>query len=145
MTLQNLNIKVGSHPVAIPYTSKSGFLKRGHYLWHKLRGHPGVWKHYRATWTILTIKVHYIGQSQPLTHGLVGQWSASSLGSRQMELICSCLAVHHHIHHPVRSWPCPREARFCIEIWVRLSSSLAEYWTRALSALSKREFLNSSF
>ena len=37
-----------------------------------LRGHPGVWQHYRATWTILTIKVYDISQSQPLTHGPVG-------------------------------------------------------------------------
>ena len=33
-----------------------------------LREYPGVQKHYRATLTILTIKVSYIGQSQPLTH-----------------------------------------------------------------------------
>ena len=35
-------------------------------FWKKklLRGHPGVWEHYRATWTILPIKVYYIIQSQ---------------------------------------------------------------------------------
>ena len=34
----------------------------------KLRGYPGVQKHYRTTGTILTIKVSCVGQSQPLTH-----------------------------------------------------------------------------
>ncbi len=39
------------------------------FMWYhdsqQLMGYPGVQKHYRATWTILTIKVSYIGQ--PLT------------------------------------------------------------------------------
>ena len=37
-----------------------------------LRGHPGVWKHYKAARAILTIKLYHIGQNQPLTHGTVG-------------------------------------------------------------------------
>ena len=37
-----------------------------------LRGYPGFQKQYRATETILVIKVSYVLYSQPLTHGPVG-------------------------------------------------------------------------
>ena len=81
-----------------------------------LRGHPAVQKHCRAPRTIFAIKVCNVFHSQPMTHGPVGYWSPSTLSGRQMKLISPCLAVHHHIHHSVRSLPSPREERFCIVI-----------------------------
>ena len=70
-------------------------------LW-ALRGHPGVQKHYRTPRTIPAIKLCYVFHSQPLTHGLVGYWSPSTFSRRQMNLVCPCLAMHHHKHSVLR-------------------------------------------
>ncbi len=39
---------------------------------NELRGHPGVQKHCRATWTILAIQMCYVDSRKPLTYGPVG-------------------------------------------------------------------------
>ena len=42
------------------------FEEPGFGFWN-LRGHPGVQKHCRATWTILVIQMCYVGNRKPLT------------------------------------------------------------------------------
>ena len=85
---------------------------------YSLRRHPGVWKHYRATWTILTIKVHHIGQSQPWPkarvsllkihwrHNLWGIFKKPSTHSHWLPTILRCLFSYCNVHHFHAGNPC---------------------------------------
>ena len=82
---------------------------------------------------------------QTINPGHLGQWSPSSLSRRQMKLICSCLAVHHHKPHLVRPQFSPGAVKFCIVIHLRFGLSVAECWERAISSQLWGGFLKIMF